>query len=72
MSTKTSTKKSYKNPLINDLVKNAGVLIVMHMLMNSRGGKSLLTEESLYTILSFLIGLIFYWTIIVNIIKPLN
>lgn len=67
-----TTKISYKNPLINDLVKNACILIVMHMLLNSRASKSLITEDSLYAVLSFLIGILFYWVVVANVVPPLN
>jgi hypothetical protein len=72
MSSKNSSRMPYKNPLINDLVKNASVLIVMHMLMNSRAGKPLITEDGLYHTMSFLVGLVFYWTVAANVIAPLE
>lgn len=66
-----SSKNTNKNALINDLVKNATVLIAIHVLKSTRQGKKLFDEESVYDVLFFLLALVFYHVVMVNFVPPL-
>ena len=66
-----STRLHTVNPLINDIVKHSCVLVTIHVLTKTKQGKALFDEDSVYDILYFLIGLVFYWTVIEKIVKPL-
>ena len=65
------SKSSNLNPLINDLVKNATILVVIHVLTKTRAGKSLFDEEGVYDILYFLLGLVFYHLVLTKFVPPL-
>ena len=66
-----SSKNTNKNALINDLVKNATVLLTLHILVKSRSGEKLFDEKSVYDILFFLLGLVMYHVVVVNFVQPL-
>lgn len=66
-----STKNTNRKALINDLVKNATILLAVHILTNTRSGKKLFDEESLYNILFTLLAFVFYHVVLVNFIPPL-
>ena len=61
-------KNSNKAPLINDIVKNATVLIIAHILSKSYTGSKLFDNQSLYEILFMLLGFVVYYELVVNII----
>ena len=67
-----SSKTSEFNPLINDLVKNATILVVIHILSKTRSGKQLFDENSVYEILYFLLGLVFYHIVLTKFVPPLT
>lgn len=66
-----SSKNTNKNALINDLVKNAAVLLVLHVLTKTRAGAKLFDENSVYEILFTLLGFVFYHVVVVNFVPPL-
>lgn len=66
-----SSKNTNKNALINDLVKNAAVLLVIHVLTKTRAGAKLFDENSVYEILFTLLGFVFYHVVVVNFVPPL-
>jgi len=61
----------YGNSLINDLVKTATFLIIAHILLKIQTGKQLFDQDSVYSIIYVLLGLIFYWILIAKFIPPL-
>lgn len=65
-----STKNTDQKALVNDLVKNACVMLVVHILTNTRAGKQLFDQESLYIILFWLLGFAFYHIVFVNFVPP--
>ncbi len=68
LSLNPQTQKS----LFNDLVKNLSVLVVQHVLLKQRSGQKMFDEDSLYAILFFLLGLVVYWSIVVNVVPVQN
>ena len=66
-----SSKNTNKNALINDLVKNAAVLLVVHVLTKTRAGAKLFDENSVYDILFTLLAFVFYHVVVVNFVPPL-
>ena len=66
-----STKNTNKNALINDLVKNSSIMVAVHVLTNTRAGKKLFDEDSVYGILLTLLAFVFYHIVIVNFVPPL-
>jgi len=64
-------KYTNRKDLINDLVKNAVVLLISHILLHLRTEKKLFDEDSMYVILFILLGYAFYHIIVSNIIHPL-
>jgi len=65
------SKSTYLNPLINDLVKNATILVIIHVLTKTKAGKALFDEDSVYSILYFLLGLVFYHIVLTKFVPPL-
>ncbi len=65
-------KNTDRKALINDLVKNATIMVAVHVLTNTRAGKKLFDEESLYGILFTLLGFVLYHVVVVNIVEPLK
>ncbi len=65
-----STKNTNRKALVNDLVKNACIMTVVHVLTNTRSGKKLFDEESLYGILFTLLAFVFYHVVFVNFVPP--
>ena len=65
-----STKNTDRKALVNDLVKNASIMIAVHVLTNTRAGKKLFDEESLYGILFTLLAFVFYHVVVVNFVPP--
>ena len=65
-----STKNTDRKALVNDLVKNACIMVVVHVLTNTRAGKKLFDEESLYGILFTLLAFVFYHVVFVNFVPP--
>lgn len=66
-----SKSKSAQNALINDIVKTATWMIVVHVLTMSRDKKPMFDEKSVYDIIFVLVGLAVYNLVVVNIVKPL-
>jgi hypothetical protein len=66
-----STKNTNKNALINDLVKNSSIMVAVHVLTNTKAGKKLFDEESVYGILLTLLAFVFYHVVVVNFVPPL-
>ena len=66
-----SMKESTRKNLINDLVKNAAIMVTVHVLTNTRAGKKLFDEESVYGILLTLLAFVFFHTVVVNVVPPL-
>jgi hypothetical protein len=65
-----STKNTDRKALVNDLVKNASIMIAVHVLTNTRAGKKLFDEESLYGILFTLLAFVFFHVVVVNFVPP--
>ncbi len=65
-----STKNTDRKALVNDLVKNACIMIAVHVLTNTKQNKKLFDEESLYGILFTLLAFVFYHVVFVNFIPP--
>jgi hypothetical protein len=65
-----STKNTDRKALVNDLVKNACIMVVVHVLTNTRGKKPLFDEESLYGILFTLLAFVFYHVVFINFVPP--
>jgi hypothetical protein len=67
-----SGKNTDRKALINDLVKNASIMVALHVLTNTKSGKKLFDEENMYAILFTLLGFVFYHVVVVNIVEPLK
>jgi hypothetical protein len=67
-----STKNTDRKALINDLTKNACIMIAVHVLTNTRAGKKLFDEESVYGIILTLLAFVFYHVVFVNFVPPLK
>jgi hypothetical protein len=67
-----STKNTEKKALINDLNKNACIIIVVHIIANTYAGKKLFDQEFLYSLIFTLLGFVFYHIVFVNFIPPLK
>jgi hypothetical protein len=65
-----STKNTNRKALVNDLAKNACIMVAVHVLTNTRAGKKLFDEESLYGILFTLLAFVFYHVVFVNFVPP--
>ncbi len=63
--------KTNKKSLINDVVKNTCIMLVVHVLTQTRAGKKLFDEDSLYTILFWALGFVFYHIVLVQVLPPL-
>lgn len=61
-------KNTNHKKLINDLIFNTTALIFMHVIINYKTNKNLFHEDSLYAIVGFLLGIGFYWIVLVNFI----
>ena len=64
-------KESTRKNLINDLVKNAAIMLAVHVLTKTRSGQKLFDEESVYGILLTLLAFVFFHVVIVNVVPPL-
>ena len=67
-----NNKNGIKAPLINDLVKHGSILLTAHILTKSYAGEKLFENKALYEILFFLIGVIVYFELVVNVIPPIH
>ncbi len=65
-------KDQNQKSLYNDLVKNASVLLVQHILLKYRSNQRMFDDDSLYAILFFLVGLVAYWSVVVNVLPQQN
>lgn len=63
--------KTNKKSLINDVVKNTCLMLVVHVLTQTRAGKKLFDEDSLYAILFWALGFVFYHIVLVQVLPPL-
>ena len=66
------TSKTNKKDFIIDLVKNATVLVTIHVLNKQRLGEALFDKESLQQILFFLVGLAVYNVVVVNVMPEVK
>ena len=66
-----SAKTAQRNALINDLTKNAAIMIAVHLLTNTRSGKKFFDEESVYAIILTLLAFVFYHVVFINIVPAL-
>ena len=67
-----STKNTDRKALVNDLVKNACIMVAVHILTNARGKKPYFDEESLYGIIFTLLAFVFYHVVFVNFVPPVK
>jgi hypothetical protein len=67
-----STKNTDRKALINDLTKNACIMIAVHVITNTRAGKKLFDEDAVNGILVTLLGFVFYHVVFVNLVPPLK
>ena len=67
-----STKNTDRKALINDLTKNACIMVVAHVITNTREGKKLFDEGSINVILFTLLSFVFYHIVFVNFVPPLK
>jgi len=67
-----SGKNTDRKALINDLVKNSAIMVAVHVLTNTRAGKKLFDEESVYGIVYTLLAFVFYHVVFVNFVPPLK
>lgn len=67
-----STKNTNRNALINDLVKNSCIMVVVHVLTNTRSGAKLFEEEAVTNMLITLLAFVFYHVVFVNFVPPLS
>jgi hypothetical protein len=64
--------KTNKRDFITDLVKNATVLVTIHVLNKQRLGEQLFDKDSLQQIAFFLIGLAVYNIVVVNVMPEVK
>jgi hypothetical protein len=67
-----SSKNTDRKALINDLTKNACLMIVVHILTNTRANKKLFDEETVNGFLFTLLAIVFYHIVFVNFVPPLK
>jgi hypothetical protein len=67
-----STKNTDRKALINDLAKNACIMVAVHVITNTRAGKKLFDEDSVNGILFTLLAFVFYHVVFVNFVPPLK
>ena len=67
-----NNKSGIKAPLINEIIKHGSVLLTAHILKKSYSGEKLFENQALYEILFFLIGVVVYHELVINIIPPIN
>jgi hypothetical protein len=67
-----STKNTDRKALVNDLVKNACIMVAVHILTNTRAKKAYFDEESLYGIIFTLLAFVFYHVVFVNFVPPVK
>ncbi len=60
-----------RKSLVNDVVKNTCLMLVVHVLTQTRAGKKLFDEDSLYPILFWALGFVFYHIVLVQVVPPL-
>jgi len=66
-----STQNTNKKALINDLTKNACILLSVHIVANSYAGKKLFDQDFLYSVMFTLLAFVFYHVVFVNFVPPL-
>ena len=66
-----STKTAQRNALINDLTKNAAIMIVAHLLNKTRSGSKYFDEESVYGIIFTLLAFVFYHVVFQHVVPAL-
>ncbi len=66
-----SNSKTDRKALINDLVKNSAIMVAVHVLTNTRAGKKLFDEDTLYGMVFTLLAFVFYHVVVVNFVPPL-
>jgi hypothetical protein len=64
--------KTNKRDFIIDLVKNATVLVTIHILNKQRLGEQLFDKDSLQQIIFFLIGLAVYNIVVINVMPEIK
>jgi hypothetical protein len=65
-----STKNTNQKALINDVVKTAVIMIIVHILVHTRENKKLFDTASLFVILSWSLAFVFYHVVFVNFVPP--
>ncbi len=66
-----SAKTAQRNALINDLTKNAAIMIAVHLLTKTRAGGKYFDEESVYGVILTLLAFVFYHVVFAKIVPAL-
>jgi hypothetical protein len=66
-----SKQTAKRNALINDLTKNAAIMITVHLLTVTRAGGKYFDEASVYGIILTLLAFIFYHLVFSNVVPAL-
>lgn len=60
-----------RNALMNDLTKNAAIMVAVHLLTKTRAGTKFFDEDSVYAMVFTLLAFVFYHMVFVNVVPAL-